>query len=431
MIVNRFISTFTQFGFGTAVIQSQEINDGQISAIFYIQTLFNLLLFILTFLFSDLISVFFNEPRLSLIIKAMGFILFIRSFNFPFTLMRKQMNFKDFSIIQIFSMIFGNIIAIIMAFSNYGVWSLVFRLLIINLSNSILGFYVSKWLPKKPDFNNLKQFFKFGTNLLGSNLFKFFNQNLVGLLTSKFLGAEIMGLFNIAYNLAIVPSKQLNSVLTNVLTSGYSRLQYEIKKFRDNYISAFRFTSILFLPIMILLHTTSYSLISIVYGEKWIGSSELLELLAIAGIFMGLNQISRSAIIAKGKTVIIFNSSVLYTLFCIPVMYFLMPNYGINGLIFGFIVGAFIEWLYLSYKFNIILEDRIAIFKSLKTAFLIAIFAYPPIIFVNYFNHSEIFQILINLSIIIASTSITILLFEKDIKDKIKFLIRNFTFRKI
>ena len=52
-------------------------------------------------------------------------------------------------------------------------------------------------------------------------------------------------------------------------------------------------------------------------------------------------------------------------------MYFLMPNYGINGLIYGFTIGAFIEWLYLSYKFNNILEDGTAIFKSLKTAFLI------------------------------------------------------------
>ena len=66
-------------------------------------------------------------------------------------------------------------------------------------------------------------------NLLGSGLFKFLNRNLVGLLTSKFLGAEIMGLFNIAYNLAIVPSQQLSSVLTSVLTAGYSRLQYQIK----------------------------------------------------------------------------------------------------------------------------------------------------------------------------------------------------------
>ena len=182
---------------------------------------------------------------------------------------------------------------------------------------------------------------------------------------------------------------------------------------------------------MIFLNTTSDPLISIVYGDKWIESSELLKLLAIAGIFMGLNQISKSAIIAKGKTLIIFYSSVLYTLFCIPVMYFLMPNYGINGLIYGFTIGAFIEWLYLSYKFNNILEDGTAIFKSLKTAFLITFFAYPVIIFINYFNLSEIPQILTNLFIIVFCMIITIFFFDKDIKDKIKFLISNRTFRKI
>ena len=44
---------------------------------------------------------------------------------------------------------------------------------------------------------------------------------------------------------------------------------------------------------MIFLNTTSDPLISIVYGDKWIESSELLKLLAIAGIFIGLNQISK------------------------------------------------------------------------------------------------------------------------------------------
>ena len=44
LIVNRFVKAMTSIGFGSAIIQSQEITKEQISGIFYIQLALNIVL---------------------------------------------------------------------------------------------------------------------------------------------------------------------------------------------------------------------------------------------------------------------------------------------------------------------------------------------------------------------------------------------------
>ena len=46
--------------------------------------------------------------------------------------------------------------------------------------------------------------------------FNFFAENLIGILTGKFLGKEAMGLFSIAFNLAIVPATKVQKILHNL-----------------------------------------------------------------------------------------------------------------------------------------------------------------------------------------------------------------------
>ena len=245
LIVNRFVKALTGIGIGAAIIQSQEITKGQISAIFCIQLSINILLTIVLYFGASIAAGFFEEPSLVLVIKVMAFVIFLHTFQFPNILLRKRMDFKGFSLGEIISMLLSNI----MALNGFGVWSLVWRLIIQRIVFGVLSFYFGKWRPSKPQFKSINPFFKFGINMLGAHIVYFFAKNMIDLLTGKFLGKEIMGLFNIAYNLAIFSATKIQSVLTNVLTSGFSKLQYQIDKFRANYTLALNYTSLLLFPL--------------------------------------------------------------------------------------------------------------------------------------------------------------------------------------
>ena len=397
LIVNRFVKSLTAIGFGAAIIQSQEITKGQISAVFYIQMAINATLTIIVFLGSGLAAAYFGEPSLEPIIKAIAFVIFLQTFQFPNILMRKNMDFKNYSISEMASMVVANIIAIVMAFYGFGVWSLVWRLIVQRLLFGVLSFYYGNWLPSKPEFNGIKPLFKFGINMLGANIVYFFAENMIGLLTGRYLGKEIMGLFNIAFNLAVVPATKIQSVITSVLMPGFSKLQYQVGKFRNNYKKALHYTSLMFMPFMFMLMAISHNLITTFYGSKWSEAGKILAFLAVVGLLRGLSHIFRSALIAKGNSRVIFISTIIELVASLPIMYLLLPSYGIYGLIIGYLTGAFSGWLYTAFYYNKAVEHKYAAFQALKPALIISVLIFIPVYSINFLKFEPIWALVLQM----------------------------------
>ena len=397
LIVNRFVLAMTSIGFGAAIIHSQDITKEQISAVFYIQLALNIVLTVAVYLAAGLAATFFEEPSLVPIIEMMALVIFLQTFQFPNILLRKRMEFKNFSIAQIVSMLVANIIAIIMAFYGYGVWSLVWRLIIQRIIYGVLSFYYGKWLPGKPEFKGVKPLFNFGINMLGAHMVYFFAENMIGMLTGRFLGKEIMGLFNIAFNLAIVPASKIQSVLTSVLTPGFSKIQHHAEKFRANYTLALSYTSLIFIPFMVMLMAISQNLIPTFYGEEWQEAGGYLMVLSVVGLLRGLSHILRSAILSKGKSRVVFISTIVEVIFSLPIMYVLMKDLGIYGLMIGYLLGALFGWIYTSIYYNKALEQKNAALSTIKEAVLIAIIVFIPVYSINFLDIKPVIGLIIQL----------------------------------
>ena len=80
-VVISFSRMVIDFGFGSAIIQNQNITKSQTSSIFFINLCFNTITIIVYFS-ASFISVFFNNSNLEIYISATAFILFIRTFQF-------------------------------------------------------------------------------------------------------------------------------------------------------------------------------------------------------------------------------------------------------------------------------------------------------------------------------------------------------------
>jgi len=395
MLINRFVTSCTNIGFGTAIIQSQTVTTGQISAIFYIQLVLNIILSIMVLAGSEIASIFFSEPELIPIVQALSLLIFLNTFKFPTILLRKKLDLKQLTLVEVISIIVSNLIAIYLAFSGFAVWALVWKLIIQNFISGLLSFYFSNWLPTQPTFSGIKPLFNFGFNMLGAQIVNFFSENMISLLTAKFMGKEILGSFHIAYNLAIIPASKIKSILTLVLTAGFSKIKDNEKKFRDNYILVLKYSSLLFIPFMFMVMAVSSNLIITLYGVKWASTGKLLMYLSLVGLFRGLVHILRSAIISKGHADKILISTFIQLLSSVPIMYILMPSYGIYGLIIGYLSGVICGWIYLSLEFNKILKVKNASLIAIKESFIIGICVCVPVFLVNFLTWKSHFNALV------------------------------------
>jgi len=358
LLINRFFQTVTNIGFGGAIIRSQTVTREQISAVFYIQLALNLVLSIIIFSGANIAAGFFNEEKLVQIIRVTAWVIFLQTFQFPNILLQKQMDFKRFSLMEIISMVSANLLAILLAFAGYGYWALVWRLLAQRAVFSALTWGITKWRPGKPDFKGTKPLLTFGLNMLGSNIFYYFSENLIGIITGKFLGKEIMGLFNIAYNLAIVPASKVQNILASVLMPGFAKIQGNIKSFVENNQKALKYTSLVFIPFMFLMAGISDNLIITLYGLKWSDAGFMLFLLSFVGIMKGIAHLLRSAILAKGHAQVVFYAAIIETLSSIPIMYYTIKSMGIYGLISGYMTGSFFGLVYTIYSYNKLFEGK-------------------------------------------------------------------------
>jgi len=176
LLFTRFIRIVTRIGFGAAIIQSQDVTEAQVSAIFFIQVALNGFISLGCFFAAPLAASFFKEPNLTPVIQTLSWLLLINSFAFPQILSRKQLKFAGYSLVELFSMIIGNLVGITLALKGYGVWALCFRLVSQRVLFSIIIWPILGWLPIKPEFSGVGKLFRFGLNMLGANVFYYFPQ---------------------------------------------------------------------------------------------------------------------------------------------------------------------------------------------------------------------------------------------------------------
>jgi PST family polysaccharide transporter len=397
LIVNRFLQTITNVGFGGAIIRSKEVTDGQVTAVFYIQGVLNLALSVIIFSSADLVANFFKEEKLISIIQVTSWVIFLSTFQFPSILLQRSLEFKKLAIFQIIAMLLSNVIAVIMAFMGFGLWSLVIRLLLqISISN-ILLWWVVTWRPQKPDFKGIETLMIFGFNMLGSNIVYYFAENLIAILTGKYLGKETLGLFNIAYNLAIVPAQKIKSILTSVLTPGFAKFQDEMVTFTNINRQALSSTSFIFIPLMCVVSGMSNNIITFIYGNDWIGAGFMLMILSLVSLLKGISHLLRSTILAKGKADVVLYSTIIEVIFSVPIMYILMEKFDLHGLLFGFVVGNIVATIYTVYHYDKLFSDKKFFIRIIYKPFLIGCVLFIGTYFISFFELKLAYSLIIQL----------------------------------
>ena len=125
LVFSNFAAIFSTFGLPSAIVQKKEVSDEALSSTFWINAGLGALLTVALAASAPLIAAFYSQPRLTPLVVFISTIFFIGSLNNVQTaLLTKRMNFKALAIIGICATGISGPIAVLLAFSGYGVWSL-------------------------------------------------------------------------------------------------------------------------------------------------------------------------------------------------------------------------------------------------------------------------------------------------------------------
>ena len=343
MIFIALSNAFIDGGFGSALIQKKRPTQKDYSTIFYWNVAFSIVLYCVLFLVAPLVANFYNIALLSKVLRVEGIILIINAFGVIQTnQLRKQLQFKSIAKVTLTASFVSVVIAIVMAYMGYGIWSLVAQQIVLSFVSTLFYWEHSSWRPSRVfSWISFKELFGFGSFMFLSSLINAFCDNFNGMLIGKFFNASSMGYFT--------QSKKIEDVFAASIESVVGQVTYpvlvEVKDKNEELKKMLaRFNSLLLYivaPLMLLLNLLATPIVLLLLGAKWLPAAAYLEILAFQGIAISIQNINYNAVASIGRSKTLFISTLVKRSFFVVVLVLGMKVGGIEGLLWGMVLSSF------------------------------------------------------------------------------------------
>ena len=340
-IITGFVALFKDLGTSAAIIQRREISEELLSSIYWMNIAFGFFAMVVLFLLSPFIAVFFNESRVEPLLQLMSLSFFVSAVGIVHqALLERELAFNKLAVIEITATIVGSIVGIASALFGYGVWSLVYQVLVMSGISSLLLWTYSTWRPKLIlHWNEIKTVSSYSLNLTGFSIFNYFARNADNLLIGKFLGAQDLGYYALAYRLAFYPLQVISSVLGRVMFPHYSQLQSDDDRFRDIYLQMSGAISFLIFPLMLILFALAQPVILTVYGSQWLSVVVLIKILIPIAMVQSLGTTVGLIYQSKGRTDWMFRWGIVSGTM-VTVSFIIGLRWGVTGVATAYLITA-------------------------------------------------------------------------------------------
>lgn len=399
-------------GFSNALIRKVHVERVDYNTVFYFNFVISVVLYLLLFVSSPAISVFFKEPILVEVTRIIGLIIIINSLCIiPRTIFIKNINFKTQTKVSLVSSISSGIIGISMAFVGLGVWSLVGQQLSRQILNTLFLWVYCKWRPVwEFSINSFKELFGFGSKLLLSGLLDTIYKNIYYLVIGRFYTPAQLGQYTRAEQFNTIFSSNLTSVVQRVSYPVLSSIQEEPARLREAYRKVIKIAMLVTFACMLGLAAVAKSLIIILIGEKWLPAVRLLQIICFSGMLYPLHAINLNILQVKGRSDLFLRLEIIKKIIAIgPIT--IGVFYGIEYMLLGGVFTSFIAYFLNSYySANLIHYSTIEQVKDILPFFLISSFVAAVMWGISFLNISAFSILLIQITL---GLLIAFLIYEK------------------
>ncbi|MDK7031540.1 MULTISPECIES: MOP flippase family protein [Klebsiella] len=315
LVVTNFATLVRDLGTSAAIIQRKDLSNRTINAIFWLNVSMGLGIGVMIVILSPLISFLFHEKKLIsvLCLLAISFPL-ASSSSSHLALLERESKFRSIAFIEITSSATAVSFAIMLAYLNWGVYSLVGQAISLSAMSTIQLWKKSKWRPdlkKIFDWNEIKSLIGFSGNLTLFNFINYFSRNADSMIIGHYMSSAILGAYSLAYRVMLFPIQNLTFVITRALFPVFSSYQDDNVKLKHAYLNIIYYILLLVLPLMIGLMALNKPFVKLVFGDRWHETALILAWLAPTGIIQAVLSTSGTIFMAKAKTNILMKLGIV------------------------------------------------------------------------------------------------------------------------
>jgi teichuronic acid exporter len=377
-------------GFSQALIRKKDCTQEDYSTVFFFNLFVSVFLYSVLFFSAGAISLFFEEPELQLIVKIVALSIIINAFTIvQRTRLTKEINFLLQTKISIVASLISGTIGIYLAYTGYGVWSLVYKTLVGYLTTTVLLWFWNKWKPiwvfKRNSFNEL---FSFGYKLMISGLIDTAYRNIYLLVIGKYFSATDLGFYTRADQFKNLPSQNITSVIQRVSYPVLAEIQNDTRRLKAAYQKLIKSSMLITFFAMLMMAAVAKPLIITLIGEKWLPSVVYLQLLSFVGMLFPLHAINLNMLKIQGRSDLFLKLEIFKKILAVPVI-IIGISLGIKAMIVAMlglsVIAFFLNSYYSGRQIGYSsLQQTKDIFPSFMLALFIAAVVYLFGLYLNW-----------------------------------------------
>ncbi len=334
LIFISIANVIIQNGFQTALIQKKNVDNTDLSSVFWTGLIISAFIYAVIFFLAPGIAVFFEDSDITRMLRVLSLILFFGAITSVETaILARSMNFRIQCTSTILADILSGAAGIAAAFKGMGTWALIIQQLVKNFVLMLMLMMRLKWRPKlSMSFKRLKSLFGYGWKVLVSGLIDTFYTNIYTPFISVLYDVSMVGFYNRGNQFPQVIVNSMATTVQAVMLPAFSSLQDEKKHAQKMFRRAVKLSSFVMFPILFGIAASADAIVMVLLGTDWMPAVPLIRLCCFSYSVWHLHVINLQAINANGRSDIYLKLEVIKKTVGIAVLV-LSIRMGITGMI--------------------------------------------------------------------------------------------------
>ena len=286
------------------LIRKKDLAKNDVYSLFFANNVFALGMVSLLVISSGIIGSWLGESQVGPLLAVSSIaILFNALGSVHKALLTRDLAFRGQTIMLLISALVSGLLAILLSFLNFGVWSLVLYNVLFQLIQTVLIMRMKSInLTGQLDRLFLKEAVVYSWKLMLSGLIHTIYENIFNLIMGGIYSTSILGYYSNALKIRDGAAQTLTDAIQRVSFPVLSKLQEDVDQLIETNRRILRLTLFVIFPILIGLAATADAIVRVVFTEEWLGMIPVLQILAFNGLLIPLHKVNLNLLTVVGRT---------------------------------------------------------------------------------------------------------------------------------
>jgi len=289
---------------GSASVQTPEISDAKLNAVFWWSLTFATALTVVVLLAAPLVGRLYGSTEVVGATRALALIFMINGIaSVPFSVLQRELRFGVLSAIEFTALVVSAVVAVVAAANGLGFWSLVLHELALYVWMTGVAWVVCGWRPRRPGrLENIRPLLSYGGYFTVFRILQAVRSQMDRLIVGRLGSPAALGSYSTASSLLLRIMQRINGPVSTVAVSSLSRLQDMPQEYRNHYRLGILWTTSLSLPVACFVAFESRLVVTGLLGPQWSEAIPIFQILAIGAVAVLLRPTTAWVFRSIGRT---------------------------------------------------------------------------------------------------------------------------------